>query len=271
MAGPIHNLLEDSRSSMHVRRSSCTPHHRLPRSARTVIRAAAVIHHSPVQPTVLGDWLTDCSHQFHVWPQKHHIINVLWPLVASHQETTSSWALFFCSSRVITQRGEGGHPPLIIKSFQLRRERPPAACCPACRWGIAFKCFPLSQTSQTRGLYYRRAGNELDLSWPPLSPKEDLEEEQLFSQRIASTCRTHPFFQKVPPVQGRFLLQSCSLSANIPDWLSHRLSGDIIKAELDAGFVSIWSVNPDGRLWEKRSDGRVLGTGRGGVADGRKS
>lgn len=85
-------------SSMLVRRSSYTRRHRLPRSEMRVIRAAVVIHRSPVELTVLGMWpfpAVSCV------ATNASMLQSIWLFL---QETTSSWALFFWSSRVITQR-----------------------------------------------------------------------------------------------------------------------------------------------------------------------
>lgn len=206
---------------------------------------------------VLGGW--DWSRRFMCGRKKHQTLRVFQHLVPAGLCCSGPAVLLH---RGVSQDGRSA-------GSLSRCERTPAGCCPACVRD-RFQVVSIILNQSDSRVYITE---KLDLSWPPVSPKEDLNKERFFSQwldphagsiRAAST----PVRSGTAPGPG---FVPAGKAANIPsDWLSHLLSGDD-QSRAGLGFVSICSINPGGRLQENRSDCRVLGTGRGGVADGRKS
>lgn len=77
-------------------------------------------------------------------------------------------------------------------------------------------------------LCYRRAGNELDLSWPPVSPMEDLKKAVIFTvTRVHMPDlllqRTHPNFEERAPCPGFVSAVKAAFCKYSFVWLSHRL------------------------------------------------
>lgn len=113
-------------------------------------------------------------------------------------------------------------PPLIIKRFKLMMWENSSRLLSCLCAGLFSGVFHYPKPVRLAGLYYRRAGNEPDLSRPPMSPKEDLKKEQLFSQWLGSTCRIYHSskhtrtFRNWPRSRVCSCCKSCSLSANIP-------------------------------------------------------